>query len=67
MLRLMDRYIGKQIISATIFGVVLLSVMLVMGNLFKELRPLLVEDKASPMQVGQFVLSFLLYQYQVLM
>jgi len=59
MLRLMDRYIGKQIISATIFGVVLLSVMLVMGNLFKELRPLLVEDKASPMQVGQFVLSFL--------
>ena len=38
MLRLMDRYIGKQIISATIFGVVMLCVLLVLGNLFKELR-----------------------------
>ena len=59
MLRLMDRYIGKQIISATIFGVAVLSVMLVMGNLFQKLRPLLVEEQASPLLVGQFILSVL--------
>lgn len=55
----MDRYIGKQIIAATIFGVIVLSVLLVMGNLFKELRPLLVEKHASPALVGQFILSVL--------
>lgn len=57
----MDRYIGKQTLSATVFGVVVLSGILVMGNLFKELQPLLVEDKASPVQVGQFILSLLPY------
>lgn len=59
MLRLMDRYIGKQIIAATIFGVIVLSVLLVLGNLFKELRPLMVEEQASPALIGQFVLSVL--------
>jgi len=57
MLRLMDRYIGKQVIAATIFGVIVLSVLLVMGNLFKELRPLLVEKHASPMVIVRFILS----------
>ncbi|NWK56478.1 YjgP/YjgQ family permease [Verrucomicrobiaceae bacterium N1E253] len=55
----MDRYIGKQIIAATIFGVVVLSVLLVLGNLFKELRPLMVEERASPALIGQFILSVL--------
>ena len=57
MLRLMDRYIGKQIISATVFGVVVLCVLLVLGNLFKELRPLMVESNASPLLIGRFILS----------
>lgn len=55
----MDRYIGKQIIAATIFGVIVLSVLLVLGNLFKELRPLLVEKNASPAIVAQFIFSVL--------
>jgi len=59
MLRLMDRYIGKQIIAATGFGVAVLSVLLVMGNLFKEIRPLLVEEQASLPLIGQFMLSVL--------
>lgn len=59
MLRVMDRYIGKQIIAATIFGVAVLSVLLLMGNLFKELRPLLVEDRASMSLVIKFVLNVL--------
>ncbi|MBK1854125.1 LptF/LptG family permease [Verrucomicrobiaceae bacterium 5K15] len=57
MLRLMDRYIGKQIISATLFGVAMLCVLLVLGNLFKELRPLMVESNASLLTIGSFVLS----------
>lgn len=57
MLRLMDRYIGKQIVAATIFGVIVLSVLLVLGNLFKELRPLMVEERASPALILQFILS----------
>ncbi|MGJ8678204.1 MAG: LptF/LptG family permease [Akkermansiaceae bacterium] len=59
MLRVMDRYIGKQIIAATIFGVAVLSVLLVMGNLFKELQSLLVEDRASLSLVAKFVYSVL--------
>jgi lipopolysaccharide export LptBFGC system permease protein LptF len=55
----MDRYIGKQIAAATIFGVIVLSVLLVMGNLFKELRPLLVEEHASPALVLRFIFSVL--------
>lgn len=59
MLRLMDRYISRQIAAATVFGVIVLSVLLVMGNLFKELRPLLVEEHASPALVARFILSVL--------
>lgn len=59
MIRLMDRYIGKQIAAATVFGVIVLSVLLVMGNLFKELRPLLVEEHASPALVIRFIFSVL--------
>ncbi|WP_435893380.1 LptF/LptG family permease [Oceaniferula spumae] len=53
----MDRYIGKQIITATIFGVVMLCILLVLGNLFKELRPLMVESNASLLTIGSFILS----------
>lgn len=59
MLRLMDRYIGRQIAAATVFGVIVLSVLLLMGNLFKELRPLLVEEHASPALVLRFIFSVL--------
>ncbi|MGB0991269.1 MAG: LptF/LptG family permease [Akkermansiaceae bacterium] len=55
----MDRYIGRQILVATIFGVLMLSVLLLMGNLVRELRPLLVEERASPSLIVQFVLSVL--------
>ncbi len=57
----MDRYISKQIVFATVFGVALFSILLVLGNLFKEIRPLLVEEQASPMLIGQFMLSVLPY------
>ena len=59
MLRIMDRYIGKQIISATIFGVVVLSAVMMMGNLYKELEPLMVESGGSYSLLAKFILSAL--------
>ena len=59
MIRLMDRYIGKQLFAATVFGVIILSVLLVMGTLYKELQPLLVEKHASSSMVARFILSVL--------
>lgn len=39
--RIFDRYIGKQVLSATLMGVLLLSGIFVLGNLFKEMEKLL--------------------------
>lgn len=58
-MRLSDRYIAKQIIVGTIYAVVVLSVVLVMGNLFKQARPLLVEQNAPLSLVLRFVINVL--------
>lgn len=55
-MRILDRYIGRQILATTIFGVVVLSFVITMGNLFKEIRPLL-DSGASPIIVLEFVLQ----------
>ena len=57
-MRILDRYIGKQILATTIFGVVVLSFVITMGNLFKEIRPLL-ESGAPLTIVLEFVLQVL--------
>ncbi len=56
---LIDRYIGKQVLAATLFGVLVLCMVLLFGNLFKEIRPLLVEQGAPLSMVLQFVLYVL--------
>ncbi|MGB1129239.1 MAG: hypothetical protein ACPG4K_04255, partial [Haloferula sp.] len=58
-MRISDRYIGRNIISGTFFAILLLSLLLVLGNLFKEIRPLLVEVGAPISVLGEFVLSVL--------
>jgi len=58
-MRLSDRYIAKQIIVGTVYAVVVLSLVLVMGNLFKQARPLLVEQHAPPGLVLRFVINVL--------
>lgn len=58
-MRILDRYIGRQILSGTLFAILLLSLLLVIGNLFKEIRPLLVEVGAPLWAVGDFLLSVL--------
>lgn len=54
-MRILDRYIGRQVLATTIFGVIVLSCVLVLGNLFKEIRPLL--ESGSPLSI---VLEFVL-------
>jgi len=53
-MRIIDRYLGGQVFSSTLFGVFVLSLVLVLGNVFKEILPLLVNsDLPLP-----FVLKF---------
>ncbi|WP_347440875.1 LptF/LptG family permease [Rubritalea sp.] len=54
-----DRYIGKQIISTTIFAVLILSGVFLLGNIFKEARPLFVGQHPSPYLVLEFIFSVL--------
>ncbi|MFT5881733.1 MAG: lipopolysaccharide export LptBFGC system permease protein LptF [Crocinitomicaceae bacterium] len=54
-----DRYIGKQIISTTIFAVLILSGVFLLGNIFKEARPLFVGKHPSPYLILEFIFSIL--------
>jgi len=58
-----DRYIGKQVISGTLYAVVVLSLILVLGNLFKEIRPLLVEQRAPISFIWKLVIQFLPFSF----
>ena len=55
-MRIADRYIGWQVLYGTIFGVSLLTVILVLGQLFRKMRPLLVEQAAPLELMGRFIL-----------
>ncbi len=56
-MRLSDRYIARQVLVGTLYAIVVLSLVLVMGNLFKEVRPLLVEQHAPPGLVLRFIIN----------
>lgn len=58
-MRISDRYIGRQVLLGTLYAVLVLGLVLVLGNLFKEIKPLLVEQKAPLELVLRFVLSVL--------
>ncbi|MGJ8633493.1 MAG: LptF/LptG family permease [Luteolibacter sp.] len=58
-MRISDRYISKQVLVGTIYAIFILSIVLVMGNLFKQARPLLVEQHAPIGVVIRFVLNVL--------
>ena len=58
-MRISDRYIGKQVLLGTLYAVFVLGVVLVLGNLFKEIKTLLVEHKAPLELVIRFVISVL--------
>lgn len=52
----LDRYIGGQVFFATAFGVVVLCFVLVLGNIFKEMLPRLVDGQVSIDYFFRFVL-----------
>lgn len=54
-MKIIDRYIGKEILVTTLFAVAVLSLVLVLGNLFKQLLDLIVNHDA-PLEL---ILSFI--------
>jgi lipopolysaccharide export system permease protein len=58
-LRISDRYIGRQVLLGTLYAVMVLGLVLVLGNLFKKIQPLLVDQKAPLELVLRFVISVL--------
>lgn len=59
MVRLSDRYIGRQVLVGTLFTVALLSLVLILGNLFKEIHPLLVEQRGPLSMILRFILHII--------
>ena len=58
-MRISDRYIGKQVLLGTLYAVVVLGLVLVLGNLFQQIRPLLVDQHAPLGLVLKFVITVL--------
>jgi len=56
-MRLFDRYILSRIIVGTIFGIFCLSAVLMLGQLFKEMKPLLEDEKAPLLQIAKLLWS----------
>lgn len=59
MMRISDRYIGKQVLLGTLYAVLVLGLVLVLGNLFKKIQPLLVDQHAPPAMVLRFAINVL--------
>ncbi|MEO5915170.1 MAG: LptF/LptG family permease [Luteolibacter sp.] len=58
-MRISDRYIGRQVLIGTLYAVLVLGLVLVLGNLFRQIQPLLVDQGAPPALVLRFVISVL--------
>lgn len=58
-MRISDRYIGRQILAGTVFAIVLLSTIMVLGSLFQKIRALLVDFGAPPSVIIDFVLGLM--------
>ena len=55
MFRIFDRYLGRQILVSTLFAVAVLSVVLVLGQIFKKLLDKLVEGTLPPEAILKFI------------
>jgi lipopolysaccharide export system permease protein len=58
-MRISDRYIAGQVLTGTLYAVIVLGIVLVLGNLFKQIQPLLVDQKAPFGLVMRFVIGVL--------
>ncbi len=57
LVKTLDRYILRQLIAVTFLGVLSLTLLMLLGQLFKELHTLLVESGAPPTIVIDFILQ----------
>ncbi len=57
MFRISDRYLFWQILKASTYAVAALSLFLVIGQIFQEIRPLIVEKRVPLLLVGKFILN----------
>jgi lipopolysaccharide export system permease protein len=57
--KIIDRYVSNQIITTSLFAIVVLSVVLVLGNIFKQLAELLINHDA-PMDLILSVIAYIL-------
>lgn len=56
-MKTLDKYILRQLVAVTFLGVLSLTLLLLLGQLFKELHSLLVESGAPPSIVIDFILQ----------
>ncbi len=56
-MKTLDRYILRQLIAVTFLGVLSLTLLMLLGQLFKELHSLLVESGAPPSIVIDFIMQ----------
>ncbi len=56
-----DRYLLRQVVFATVSAVGVLTVVMVLGNLFKEIEELLVQNGAPLAILGKLILLILPY------
>src|SRR5450432_2928349 len=56
-MKLLDRYVGKEILTTSMFAIAVLSLVLVLGNVFKQLLDLLVNHDV-PLE---YIISFIAY------
>ena len=59
MILISDRYIGKQVLLGTLYAVVVLCMVLMLGKMYQEIQPLLVDQKAPLSLLVRFILSVL--------
>ncbi|MGC4014059.1 MAG: LptF/LptG family permease [Luteolibacter sp.] len=58
-MRISDRYIGRQVLWSTVFAIIVLSLVLMLGSLFQKIRPLMVEQRIPFGLVARFALNIL--------
>ena len=61
--RLLDRYIGRQLAVSAVFAVTVLSVVLVLGNIFKKLLDLLINQNAPASLIFSFIAYVLPFSF----
>src|SRR4026207_1805447 len=54
-MKLIDRFVGRELIVNVLFAIVVLSLVLVVGNIFRKLLPLLVDHGVAIEFLGTFI------------